>query len=282
MKLRIALFSGVAFALVGCGTVDDEMDPDDLGEENIAETSAALETPLPFAQNRTYHILHTDAEGVTTVVGYVFASPSTIPGVVQEQRWILYGGFALPEGIVDFVLPPTTMRYTSLLAWRRAIPSLWTGNATYIKAVTRPLESGGLEVCSEPLELPRPVMPPPSGGATPDQFVDEIAWSDGPLGPLAIAFGGPFANIESTEAALTNTEYWGIDGNYEPSLTEGMKLRFIVTPADPDATDALCVPHGFKQFTTNCQYFIGARPPEAIYVLTDPVEIPKPPGLAEF
>jgi len=85
----------------------------------------------PLTDGTTLEVVYKD-----TVVGHVFSCSSSIPGVTQEQRWILHEGYCpLPRRGVSLRWAKALVEpITTLDAWKRALNDapLWKAGATYV------------------------------------------------------------------------------------------------------------------------------------------------------
>ena len=93
-----------------------------------------------FANNVTTEIIQLGINDQPAgLMGYVFASPGT-DGITQEQRWVLYPGYAEPPRGKILLRQPANnrRRYTQLQDWKNAVLAsdpdvLWINNSTYVK-----------------------------------------------------------------------------------------------------------------------------------------------------
>lgn len=94
-----------------------------------AEAPQVVSPPLP--DDVTLEIIGNKG----TILGYVFCCASAAEGVTQEQRWLLYGGPALPGGVSFRPAGSEPFRSCATLeVWQRIIESeKWREGAWYVK-----------------------------------------------------------------------------------------------------------------------------------------------------
>lgn len=197
----------------------------------------------PFAENMTAELVQ-PINGVDTVVGYMFANPADSGETTQEQRWVLYPGFAAPnKRRTTLRMPPKLLLFTSLSDWQAAVKAgeggrLWKRGATYVKVNTVSYSSIAGQAAPQ---VPSLVA---ASGTTVGRMQDRVDQiDDGPANlhqndiSVGWLYGSPIAGVASS-ATRSNVERWVLSSDYKVPFVALPLTGLAIQPANFTVTSS--------------------------------------------